>query len=226
MELKEKLYLLIDEEYRKFHANLIPGMDNNLGIRTPELRKIAKRCAKEYGIECINQINDDSYEEVLLQGMIIGYSKVDIETRLSYIENYLPKIDNWATCDLFVSTLKFVNKYQDEVWKWMMQYVHSEHEFTVRFVVVMLLSYYLNDEYIELCYKVFDVIVHDGHYVKMAVAWAISIAYIKYPKRTLDYLLFAQIDAWTYNKAIQKMIESNRVSHEEKEMLRSMKVKG
>ena len=147
MELKEKLYLLIDEEYRKFHANLIPGMDNNLGIRTPELRKIAKRCAKEYGIECINQINDDSYEEVLLQGMIIGYSKVDIETRLSYITKYLPKIDNWATCDLFVSTLKFVNKYPDEVWKWMMSKVHSEHDFTIRFVVVMLLSYYLNDEY-------------------------------------------------------------------------------
>ena len=222
MDIKRELYKLQDQEYQKFHGNIVPGLDNHIGVRVPELRKLAKKLVKDK--VSLDEIGTDTYEEVLLRGFYIGYSKVDVDTRLQLIEAYLPLITNWAICDGFVSTLKFTKDYKEEVFNWLMQYVHGS-VYEVRFVLVMLLTYFMDDEYIECCYKVFDCITNDDYYVKMALAWAISIAYIKYTKRTMDYLLFAQIDGWTYNKAISKICDSYRVSKEEKEELKKLKVR-
>ena len=223
MDVKNELYKLQDEEYQKFQQNIILNLDNHIGVRVPQLRKLAKKLVRDK--VSIDEIEIDTYEEILLKGFYIGYSKVDIDTRLQLIESYLPLITNWAICDGFVSTLKFTKDHKEVVFNWLMQYVHGS-VYEVRFVLVMLLTYFIDDEYIDSCYRVFDCITNDDYYVKMALAWAISIAYIKYTKRTRDYLLFAQIDGWTYNKAISKICDSYRVSKEEKEELKKFRVKG
>ena len=223
MDVKNELYKLQDEEYQKFQQNIILNLDNHIGVRVPQLRKLAKKLVRDK--VSIDEIEIDTYEEILLKGFYIGYSKVDIDTRLQLIESYLPLITNWAICDGFVSTLKFTKDHKEVVFNWLMQYVHGS-VYEVRFVLVMLLTYFIDDEYIDSCYRVFDCITNDDYYVKMALAWAISIAYIKYTKRTRDYLLFAQIDGWTYNKAISKICDSYRVSKEEKDELKKFRVKG
>ncbi|MDD6467618.1 MAG: DNA alkylation repair protein, partial [Erysipelotrichaceae bacterium] len=217
--VRKTLLTLVDEPYREFHAHLIPGMNNNLGIRTPQLRKLAKQIAKDEGLHYLNHAPEEYYEEILLEGMVIGYVNCDVSSRLEAIEAYLPKIDNWATCDMFVSTLKFTKKQQQVVWDWLQPFVFSTREFEVRFAIVMILSYYLYDPYLDLCYSVFDQIKHQGYYVKMALAWAVSIAYIKEPERTLIYLQHCKLDDWTFHKAIQKIRESHRVNDQQKALL-------
>ena len=217
MDIKKQLYQWQDLKYQKFSCTLIPGLDNAIGVRVPLLRKFAKELVKSnYALDAIEL---DTYEEILLKGFMIGYSKISLDLRLRYIEEYIPYISNWAICDMFVSTLKFTKENKDIVYAWMMKYLGGS-VYEVRFVLVMLLTYFMDDDYIEKCYKVFDSIHNDDYYLNMALSWAISVAYVHFPERTLQYLDNSHLDLWVYHKAITKMIESNRVSVDEKEMLR------
>ena len=109
------------------------------------------------------------------------------------------------------------------MWKFIQKYLKSDKEFKIRFAVVMILDYYIDEEYLKEDFKIFDDIKHEGYYVKMAVAWAISVCLIKYYEDTLEYLKKSKIDNWTYNKAIQKAIESYRISDSQKDFLRKLK---
>lgn len=224
-EIREELINLADEKYKKFHSNLCPGVENILGVRLPILRKISKDLSKN---NYKNYLNNDSikyYEEIMIEGLIIGYIKVDNETRFKYIRNFVPKINNWAVCDSFCNNLKFTKKNMSEVWDFILPYTSSKNEFDVRFAVVMMLNFYIVDNYIDNVLSVLNDIHHDGYYVKMAVAWAVSFAYIHLPDKTLSFLKNNNLDDFTYNKSLQKIIESNRVSKEYKDLMRSMKKK-
>lgn len=224
-EIREELINLADEKYKKFHSNLCPGVENILGVRLPILRKISKDLSKN---NYKNYLNNDSikyYEEIMIEGLIIGYIKVDNETRFKYIRNFVPKINNWAVCDSFCNNLKFTKKNMGEVWDFILPYTSSKNEFDVRFAVVMMLNFYIVDDYIDNVLSVLNDIHHDGYYVKMAVAWAVSFAYIHFPDKTLSFLKNNNLDDFTYNKSLQKIIESNRVSKEYKDLMRSMKKK-
>lgn len=224
-EIREELINLADEKYKKFHSNLCPGVENILGVRLPILRKISKDLSKN---NYKNYLNNDSikyYEEIMIEGLIIGYIKVDNETRFKYIRNFVPKINNWAVCDSFCNNLKFTKKNMSEVWDFILPYTSSKNEFDVRFAVVMMLNFYIVDDYIDNVLSVLNHIHHDGYYVKMAVAWAVSFAYIHFPDKTLSFLKNNNLDDFTYNKSLQKIIESNRVSKEYKDLMRSMKKK-
>ena len=159
----------------------------------------------------------------MLQGMILGLAKADIEEIKQYLTEYIPKIDNWAVCDVCCAGLKITNKQKENMWEFLQTYLHSDKEFEIRFGVVMLLDYYITPDYLERAFSALDSIYHPGYYVKMAVAWAISICYIKFPKETSQFLNNNHLDDFTYNKAIQKIIESYRVTKEEKEELRKKK---
>ena len=135
----------------------------------------------------------------------------------------MPKIYNWGVCDTFCAGLKITRKYKKEMWDFIQKYLKSNKEFEIRFGVVMLLNYYIEEDYLEKDFKIFDKIKHDGYYVKMAVAWAISFCLIKFYDETVEYLKRANLDDWTYNKAIQKAIESYRISDTQKDDLRKMK---
>lgn len=224
-EIKEKLLELSDPKYKEFHGGLCPGTENIIGVRVPVLRKYAQELFKEKDWkQTIEEIDNEYYEEIMLQGMLIGQAKnEDINTILKYVEKYVPKIDNWAICDVFCAGLKITKKYKKEMWKFIQKYLKSDKEFEIRFAVVMILDYYIDEEYLKEDFKIFDDIKYEGYYVKMAVAWAISVCLIKYYEDTIEYLKTSKIDNWTYNKAIQKAIESYRISDSQKNFLRKLK---
>lgn len=223
-KIKEELKSLQDKKYKEFHSKLCPGTNNILGIRIPVLREYAKTLLKEKDFKTlINNIDDEYYEEIMLQGMLIGLVKKDFNEIKPYIENFIPKISNWAICDTFCAGLKITKKYKEEMWNLINKYVTSDKEFYIRFAVVMILDYYIEEEYIEADFKIFNNIKSDKYYVQMAVAWAISICFIKYYEKTIEYIKTADLDEFTYNKAIQKAIESYRITKEQKDIFKKMK---
>lgn len=224
-EIKKKLFGLSNQKYKEFHGGLCPGTENIIGVKVPVLRKYAQELFKEKDWkQTIEQIDNEYYEEIMLQGMLIGQAKnEDINTILKYVQEYVPKIDNWAICDTFCAGLKITKKYKKEIWNFIQKYLKSDKEFEIRFAVVMILDYYIEAEYLQENFKVFDSISSNKYYVRMAVAWAISICLIKFYDETVEYLKMTNLDNWTYNKAIQKAIESYRISDEKKDVLRKMK---
>jgi 3-methyladenine DNA glycosylase AlkD len=156
--------------------------------------------------------------------MLIGLIKnCDINETLTMIKNFIPKIDNWAVCDICCAGLKTINKNKEIVWTFIQKYLKSKKEFEVRFAIVMMLDYFIDEKYINEILKIFNNVKHDGYYVKMAIAWAISAAFVKFPKITMTYLKKNNLDDWTYNKSLQKICESLRVSKEMKEKIKRMK---
>jgi 3-methyladenine DNA glycosylase AlkD len=223
--LRDELFSLADAQYQIFTSRLLPNTNNILGVRLPILRKIAKRIAKNDWIEFLHNAGDEYFEEVMLQGMVIAYIKVDFKERLRYMSMFIPKIDNWSVCDSFCASVKFTNDYKEEMWDFIQPYLKSEKPFAIRFGVVMLLMYYTDKQYVGRAFKHFDEINHDNYYVKMAVAWAISIYYNKLPNETFTYLQSNKLDDFTYNKALQKITESLVPAKEVKDLIRTMKRK-
>ena len=222
--IKQELKKLQDTKYKEFHSSLCPGVNNIIGVRVPVLRSYAKELIKQYNIkELLKNIDDEYYEEIMLQGMLIGLSKENIESVIEHIESFIPKINNWAVCDTFCAGLKVTKKNKEKMWNFIIKYLNSDKEFEVRFSIVMILDYYIEQEKLQKVFEIFDSIKSDKYYVQMAVAWAISICLIKYYDETLEYLKNTDIDIFIYNKALQKAIESYRINNEQKTLLRSMK---
>ena len=225
IDLKNKLTKTVDENKKQFSNILYPKTNNIMGVRLPRLREIAKQVAKESPIEFLDRYKCQVYEEKMIYGLVIGYMKADLETRLKYLEQFVPMIDNWAICDCCCSTYKFTNKNMEKVFAFLQQYISSQKEFEVRFGVIMLMDYYLTDEYIDKVFKIYNEIKLDKYYVKMAIAWGISVAFVKYEDKTREFLKNNSLDKFTFNKALQKIIESNRVNKEIKDEMRKMKIK-
>lgn len=221
--VRERILELADEEYRQFHSSLLPGIDNVLGVRLPLLRNLAKELAKADWRSYLATAQDTYYEEVMLQGLVISYAKAELEEIFGYVAVFIPKITNWGICDSFCCSLKIAKQHSERVWAFLQPYLQSSKEFELRFAIVMMLDFYIKDEYIDRVLSRLDEVKHDGYYVKMAVAWAISICYIHYPQKTMTYLHNNILDDFTYNKALQKITESYRVDKETKTMIRSMK---
>lgn len=223
-EIETRLKEMSDETYRKFHSSLCPETPNILGVRVPLLKAYAKELYKEYGIAIIDELDDEYYEEILLQGLLIGQSK-SVNTIKKYLKEFVPKINNWAVCDTTCGTLKLVKKHREDFIEMIEEYAKSESEFEVRFALVMLLDYYIDNEYIDKVLDISGQIEHDGYYVKMANAWLLSVCLIKFYTKTKKFMKQSELDDFTYNKAIQKAIESYRIEDNKKEQLRKMKRK-
>ena len=225
MDLRNKLFELADEKYKKFHSGLCPTTDNIIGVRLPQLRQIAKEIDKDDWRGYLENCLEDYYEENLINGLVIAYAKCDVEEKLQYIKGFVPKIDNWAVCDSFCNSLKFTTKNREIIWEFLKPYLNSDKEFEIRFAVVMMLNYYITEEYIDAVLKCLDKISHDGYYVKMAVAWAVSICFIHFEDNTMAFLKNNNLDDFTYNKSLQKICESLRVNKDTKILIKSMKRK-
>ena len=224
-KIRQDLLDLQDKKYKEFHSSLCPGTDNIIGVRIPVLRNYAKKLSKQENFrEYISFNKTVYYEEVMLQGMLIGLiKKCDIKEILTMLKNFVPKIDNWAVCDICCAGLKVVNKNKETVWNFIQKYLKSKKEFELRFATVMMLDYFIDDKYIDDVLNILDNIKHDGYYVKMAVAWTISVAFVKFQDKTMKYLKKNNLDDWTYNKSLQKICESLRVDKKTKEMIKKMK---
>jgi len=223
-QIRDKLEKLADEKYKKFHTSLCPNSNLILGVRVPVLRNFAKEIVNEGKIEeYLENALDNTYEEILLQGMVLGLWKTDIEKFTKYLEKFIPKINSWAVCDVSVAGFKITKKNMKYMWDFVQKYLKSNKEFELRFAIVMLLDFYIKEEYIDQVLEILNNIKHNGYYVKMAVAWVLQVAFVKYPDKTMKLLKNNKIDDWTYNKALQKIIESYRVDEQTKKEIRKMK---
>ena len=214
-----------DPAYRDFHSNLMPGIDKDtiIGIRTPQLRRFAKQLAQTAEAEqFLHRLPHQYYEENNLHGLLIEQIK-DYELCIEELERFLPHIDNWATCDLLaVRTVKnHLNSYIKKIDRWL----ESEHIYTIRFGINMLMRYYLEEEFkLEYPGKV-AAIRSEEYYVNMARAWYFATALAKKYDQVLPFLEEQKMDVWTHNKTIQKAIESYRITPEQKEYLRTLKIR-
>lgn len=204
----------------------MPGMDTEmLGVSIPKIRKLAKEIVKDNPEEYLKNPEEDYYEELMLQALVIANLKIDLEKKKEYIINFVPKINCWAVCDSFCAGLKDADKNLEFFWKIISKYFKSKKEYEIRFAVVMLLDHYVKEEYVNEIFKVIDNIKNEEYYVEMGIAWLVAELYIKFPKQTMKYLKNCNLNKFTYNKALQKARESYRVSKEEKEILNKMKKK-
>lgn len=223
--VRRELEQLAEPEFQKFSSSLIPNIrqESMLGVRLPKLRKIARRIAKEDWRSYLEQAPDDSFEEIMLQGMILGYAEGELAEIQQYIDSFLPKIDNWSVCDSFCSGLKITRTYPVQMWEYLEPYLEDDREYYIRFAVVMLIFYYVQADYLDIALQKLEGICHESYYVKMAVAWAVSIYYLSFPDRTLEFLHNCRLDEYTFNKALQKIVESQKTDRETKNMIRAMR---
>ena len=154
--VRDELYKNMDVEYGKFTASLSPGAGNIIGVRIPVLRKMAKEIASVNWKEYLDGARDDTFEEVMLQGIVLGYARGKIDDILTYMGRFIPKIDDWSICDTCCNTFKIANQYQQEVWDFLMPYLDEQgvidgkpanernREFELRFVAVMMLNHSSN----------------------------------------------------------------------------------
>lgn len=221
IDIKQDLLKMQDEKYKNFHSGLCPGVNNIIGIRIPVLRDYAKKIKGQVDISAIS---NDYYEEVMLKGMLIGLEKkLDFEK----ISNFIPLINNWAVCDTFCAGLKQIKNNKEKMWLFLQNYINSKKEFEVRFAVVTILDFYIDEQYIDRVLELLKIVKHEGYYAKMAVAWAYSFCFIKFFEKTKnEFESFDKnnIDKFIYNKSIQKSIESYRLTNEQKNILKSMKI--
>lgn len=224
-DIRNQLLALSEETYRDFNKKLCPDAGRELlGIRIPKLRTLAKEILKGDWEAFLEKGEEQYHEEIILKGLVIGGAKLLLEEKLPLIREFVPKIDSWSINDTFCPSLKLKPKELAPVWEFILPYARSDQEFDVRFAVIMMLDYYITDEYAREVLRQLDAIRHEGYYARMAVAWTLAELGVKYNDMTMDYLRGENhLDKFTYNKALQKMRESYRISQAQKEELKRMK---
>lgn len=205
-----------DIEYREFYIKIIKSEVNIIGVRDPILKDIAKILSKSHWENFIKQVQHIYYEESIIHGYIIGYAKMGKEEHLKYLDEFVTYIDNWALCDAAVASFKFIKKEREFFFNYVKQYCFNENNWIKRAGIVMLLKFYLVDDYIDEVIEICSKIDVDNYYVDMARAWLLSEIFVKYEDKIL--ILFDEniLPANIQNKAIQKIKDSSRVSTEQK----------
>ena len=222
--IRKKLEELSEENYKLFSQKIIPNCDNIIGVRIPIIRKLALEIIKDKPLEFLKYShNEIYYEEVMLKCIIIGNLKEDIYIILEQIEIILPKITNWSLCDTLCCELKIVKKYKEILWDKLNDYIKTNKPYYIRFSIVIMLNYYINNKYLTKLFNIFELVDNQDYYVRMAIAWAVSKCYTEFRNETINYLKNSTLDNFTYNKSLQKITESLKVSKEEKEYIKSMK---
>ena len=224
-KVQQDLFTMQDLKYRDFHAKLMPTVDKDsvIGVRVPMLRAYAKKFVKtEEAKQFLEILPHQYYEENNLHGLLIDQMK-DYELCIEELIRFLPYINNWATCDIL--SVKAVKGHLDSYIKNIYQWLESDYTYTIRFGINMLMRYYLEEEFkIEYPEKV-AAIRSEEYYVNMVRAWYFATALAKKYDQVLPFLEEQKMDVWTHNKTIQKAIESYRITLEQKEYLRTLKIK-
>ena len=222
-EIQKELFQLQDKEYRQFHSSLMPTIDPDLviGVRTPELRKLAKRLGKEKDISIfLGALPHTYYEENNLHAFIISEYK-DYAACIEALDAFLPYVDNWATCDMMVPGVlkKDLPKTMDKIKEWL----SSEKTYTIRFGLGMLMRFYLEEAFETEYLTMAATVTSEEYYVKMMIAWLFATALAKQYEATIPFIEQRCLEPWTHRKAIQKAIESRRITEEQKQYLRTLK---
>ena len=223
--LRRELESLADPAYKAFNESLLPGVETAYGIRLPQMRQVAKALLRQDPVGFLEHFQPNCYEETQLRGLVIGGMKLPWEEKCPLVEDFLPRIDNWAVCDTFCGSLK-PRSPQDVplMWEFLKPLYASDEEYKARFAAVMQLSHFVDAAHLEEGLGLLGQVRHPGYYAKMAVAWALSVWFVKFPQETESLLAQRAFDPWVQNKAIQKVRESRRVSKEDKDRLLSYKL--
>lgn len=221
--LQQRLFTLQDPDYRAFHSKLMPGIDKAcvIGIRTPVLRKFAKEFAATEDAECfLKQLPHQYYEENNLHMLLITGIR-DYDTCLTKIAEFLPYIDNWATCDLPVP--KCFAAHTEELLPSIRQWIASAHPYTVRYGIGLLMRLYLDDKFLPEYAKLVAGVQSEEYYVNMMIAWYFATALAKQWDAVISYLTEQKLSSWVHRKTIQKAVESYRITKEQKLYLKSLR---
>ena len=222
LTIKEHLLRLAEQGNKKFTESLNP-----LGIRVPHLRKLAARIAKSDWETYLDTADTYYMEERMLHGMVLGCIRpdADIEVYLHRVTRFVWNINSWSVCDTFKfgGGKRFVETNKERLWEYLKTWMQAEGEYEIRFGVVMAMQLFIDEEHIGELLSLYNAICHEGYYVRMGVAWALSVCFVKFPQQTMAYLQQNSLDNFTYNKALQKIVESYRVDAATKDVIRGMK---
>ena len=222
-DIRAQLMALAEPGYRAFSLRLLPEVSpqSMLGVRLPLLRRIARSMTEGDRLRYLGAGDHMYFEEVMLEAMTIGYLREPLDQAMERIWRFLPKIGNWSVCDSFVSGLKIVKADPEAFWRLLERCLEDGRPYHLRFILVMLLTYYSKQW--ERAFDLMARIPCDAYYVRMAKAWALSIYFQHAPQQTLDYIAGERVDAATRRAALQKMIESNRTSPEDKARIKALR---
>lgn len=225
-ELHTQLFQMQDLKYRDFHAKLIPNIDKELviGVRTPELRKFAKAFSKSDESQgFMNHLPHKYYEENNLHAFLIEQIK-DYNETIKALDRFLPYVDNWATCDMM--SPKILGKNLTALSEKCREWISFGSTYAVRFAIKCLMNYYLDSSF-DIAYpELISNIKSDEYYIKMMIAWYFATALSKQYNDILPFITECRLEPWVHNKTIQKAIESTRILPEQKEYLKTLKIKG
>lgn len=224
--LTEKLFENTDEAYRVFSEKLIPDTKYKIiGVRTPIIKKIAKEAALKRNYLSFFSEKHVYHEECLLHGFIIGYSKLGFNDSMKFFKEFLPCIDNWAVCDCTVAGMKVFAKNTNELLKDIKEWIISEKPYEVRVGCVCLLNYFTDAHFSPEILELTFAVSCDNYYVDMALSWLYSVLLVKHYDKTVKIIEDKRLKKFVHNKAIQKALESYRISEEKKLYLKTLKIK-
>ena len=225
MTLRDQLLEMADPAYRDFNARIIPNAGEMLGIRIPQLRELARQIARDDNWrEFVARDDCRWFEERMLQGMVIGYAKCEPAEKLEFVARFVPRIDNWALCDCFCWKLRAAER--EPMWQFIQPYFRAEAEYDVRFAAVMATCNFVDGEHLAPLLARLGECRTEAYYASMGVAWAVSVCFAKFPRQTMPWLAGdCPLDEQTFHRALRKIVESYRVSDEDKAAVRAMKRK-
>jgi len=216
-----------NETYAAFNQRIVNTKMPVIGVRVPDLRRLARGLAPNISAADISElltIQNKSFDYVLLCGLLITHARFDDQTAIDLVKQYLPHVDSWAHIDIFVEKKR---RFAGEVWwDFALECLQNEAEFTVRYGVISLMTNFLDESHINQVFAALRNVKHDGYYVKMALAWLYATAAVHFFELTLAELENEHIDAWTRNKAYQKMRESRRFTPEQQAIILKNKQAG
>ena len=225
-EIRKELFENQDEKYRQMQVKIIPSVSAQsiIGVRTPKLREMAKKYKKAENIDdFLEELPHKYFDENQLHAFILSESK-DYEKCMAQTNVFLPYVDNWATCDQM--SPKIFKKHKEDLLKNIKKWIKSKETYTIRFGVGMLMEHFLNEDF-NLSYpEMVASLRSEEYYVNMIIAWYFATALAKQYDAVLPFIEGKKLDVWTHNKAIQKSVESYRITPTQKEYLKSLKIKG
>lgn len=224
-EIETELFALQDEKYRDFNASLVPTLDKNsfIGVRSPELRRLAKKYAKDERIEAFLSALPHKYqEENTLHGFIISLEK-DFDKAIAETERFLPYINNWAVCD--GTSPKIFGKSKPELLEYIKKWIKSDETYTVRFAIGMLMQHFLDEEFEPWQMELVISVESEEYYIRMMQAWYMATALAKQYDAAFEVIKAKKLPKQTHNKSIQKAVESYRITDERKEILKGYRIK-
>ncbi len=214
-----------DEKYREFTSQLLPKEVNLLGVRIPEIRKILKDIIKNNKHNDILKLDISSYvyqEELILHALVLAHAPISVVDKVELIKGFVPYINSWAVCDIFCADLKQTKSNLALFYKTFQNYTNSNYEYQIRFFYVLALNYFINEEMINDILNLISKQKYVGYYDKMAVAWFLSMAYIKFPQKIQKFISKTPLEKFVFSKTISKICDSHQVKKEAKLQLRNL----